>query len=199
VPRCGSRLAGVVGLALTGLALTVTGCGNVLPLGPTPAATPTPRHLAAAIVMQPGLGQPGAPPGGCPAGSVALSGPGTPTITAASGSTSTTSRLCFRQLGKPVTFTSAGVTLYHQLAGSEPVQHPATWELRITLSTPEAAALTAVTAKVAGTRDQIAILIAGKTWGLPFTRQPLTNGQFAIAVHNRSQALQLQRILLQPA
>jgi hypothetical protein len=198
VRKTGRRLAGA-GLALAGLALTIAGCSNVLPLGPAPAATPAPRHLASAIVLQPGLSQSGASASGCPAGSVALSGPGTPTITAASRSTSITAGLCFRRLGKPVAFTSAGVTLYHQLAGSEPVQHPATWELRITLPAAEATALTAITAKVAGTRDQIAIIIAGKTWGLPFTRQPLRNGQFAIAVQSRTQALQLQRILSQPA
>lgn len=202
-PGPGRRPAGAAvartAIALTALALTVAGCSQVLPLGPAPTATPTPRHLAAAIVLEPGLSQPGTPGGKCPAGSVMLSGPGTPLTSAANSSTGPTAGPCFRQLGKAVTFTSAGITLDEQPAGTEPGQHSAVWELRITLPAAEAAALTAITTKVAATRNQIAIIIAGETWGLPFTRQPLTNGQFVIAAQSRDQALQLQHILLQAA
>jgi hypothetical protein len=34
---------------------------------------------------------------------------------------------------------------------------------------------------------------------MPFTGQPLTNGQFVIAAQSQRQALQFQRILLKPA
>ena len=191
----GSRPA-AAGIALAGLVLAVAGCSQVLPLGPAPAATPAPRHLASAIVMQPGLSQSGASPSGCPAGSIALSGPGIPTITAVGNSTGTPADLCFRLLGKAVTFTSAGVTMSQRLATS---REPALYALRITLPPAEAAALTSITTKVAGTQDQLAIIVAGKTWGMPITLRPLTNGQFTILEQSRDQALQLQRILLKPA
>ena len=191
----GSRPA-AADIALAGLVLAVAGCSQVLPLGPAPAATPAPRHLASAIVMQPGLSQSGASPSGCPAGSIALSGPGIPTITAVGNSTGTPADLCFRLLGKAVTFTSAGVTMSQRLATS---REPALYALRITLPPAEAAALTSITTKVAGTQDQLAIIVAGKTWGMPITLRPLTNGQFTILEQSRDQALQLQRILLKPA
>jgi hypothetical protein len=104
--------------------------------------------------------------------------------------------VCYRRLGQPVTFTSAGVTLYEQPAGSEPVKHPVMWMLRINLPAAEAAALTAITTKAVDSRTQIAIIVAGQTLGIPFTSQPLTNGQFAIPAQSRSQALQFQRMLL---
>jgi len=195
VRESGSRPA-AAGIALAGLVLAVAGCSQVLPLGPAPAATPAPRHLASAIVMQPGLSQSGASPSGCPAGSIALSGPGIPIITAVGNSTGTPDDLCFRLLGKAVTFTSAGVTMSQRLATS---REPALYALRITLPPAEAAALTSITTKVAGTQDQLAIIVAGKTWGMPITLRPLTNGQFTILEQSRDQALQLQRILLKPA
>ena len=51
----------------------------------------------------------------------------------------------------------------------------------------------------ANANAQIAIIVAGQTWGVPFTSQPLTNGQFVIAAQSKDQALQLRRILLKPA
>jgi hypothetical protein len=173
--------------------------------------------------MQPGLTQPGAPSIGCPGGSVALSGPGTTNVTSTGDYTATTTGLCYRQLGKPVTFTSAGVTVYQQPASSQPahnlpacnqpagqppcsqpggnqlVKVPATWLVRITLPEAEAAALSAVTTSAFKAKTQIAIIVAGQTWGIPFTNQPLTNGQFVIAAMNQAQALQLQRLLVPPA
>lgn len=196
--RSGSRPAWAA-IALAGLGLTVTGCGQVLPLGPAPAATPVPRQLASPIVLELGLSQPGAPASGCPAGSVALSGPGTSTVNTAGDFTSTTTGLCFRELGTTVTFTSGGVTLYQQPAGDNPAQQLAPWLVRITLPAAEAAALTAITTQAVNSQAQIAIIVAGQTWGVPFTQQPLTSGQFVIAEHSKEQALQLQRILLKPA
>jgi hypothetical protein len=213
--RGSARHQARAGIALAGLMLAVAGCSHVLPLGPAPAPTPTPRHLAAAIVMEPGLIQSDTAANGCPAGSVVLSGPGT-LISSPAGdssisspvgsisspvgdSSSTPSSVCYRRLAKPVTFTSAGVTLYQQPAGNKPVQHPAVWMLRINLPAAEVAALTAITKNAVHSRTQIAIVVAGQTWGVPFTNQPLTNGQFAISTQSRSQALRLQRILLPPA
>jgi hypothetical protein len=197
--RGSARHQARAGIALAGLMLAVAGCSHVLPLGPAPAPTPTPRHLAAAIVMEPGLIQSDTAANGCPAGSVVLSGPGTLISSPAGDSSSTPSSVCYRRLAKPVTFTSAGVTLYQQPAGNKPVQHPAVWMLRINLPAAEVAALTAITKNAVHSRTQIAIVVAGQTWGVPFTNQPLTNGQFAISTQSRSQALQLQRILLPPA
>jgi len=148
--------------------------------------------------MKPGLSQPGSPAIGCPAGSAALSGPGTVNVATTGDFTSTTTGLCYCLLGKPVTFTSAGVTLYQQSAGSEPFQHSAVYILRITVPAAEAAALTAITTQTYDSQAQIAIIVAGKTWGVPFTEQPLTNGQFAIRAQDRNQALELQRALLPP-
>lgn len=76
VARGSGMLAVGAGAALAGLVLTVAGCSQALPLGPAPAAAPAPSHLASAIVMQPGLSDPGASVSKCPVGSVALSGPG---------------------------------------------------------------------------------------------------------------------------
>jgi hypothetical protein len=194
----GGRLA-AMGIALAGLAPALAGCSHVLPLGPAPAPTPAPRHLSSAIVLDPGLSQPADPPGSCPAGSVTLSGPGTPSSSPVGDPAAATSGVCFRPLGQPVTFTSAGVTMYQQPGGSQPVPHPALWELRITLPAAEATALTTITTKVAGTQDQLAIIVAGQTWGMPLTRQPLTQGQFVILMQSRNEALQLQHLLLKPA
>ena len=73
--------------------------------------------------------------GGCPAGSAALSGPG-----AGPG-------LCYRQLGKPVTITSAAVSLPSGLP-------PGASGLLITVPAADVAALTAITTKAADSRNQ---------------------------------------------
>jgi hypothetical protein len=199
-------IAAAAGTALVGLALTVAGCSQALPLGPTPASgpahlapAPAPTRLASAIVLQPGLTDPGVLVGKCPAGSVALSGPGAIVGPAASAgpvtSPSTPNGVCFRTLGKPVTFTTAGVAVAEQPGGSQPVQHPASWVVRVYLPAAEAAELGAVTTKLAGTQDQLAIIIGGQTWGMPVTLQPLTTGEFSISAQSKNQALQVQRLL----
>jgi hypothetical protein len=194
----GRRAAGA-GAVLAGLVLTAAGCSQALPLGPAPAAVPAPSHLASAIVMQPGLSDPGASVSNCPAGSVVLSGPGTlsapPSGTFPGSSPAAPVSVCFRLLGKPVTFTSAGVAVAEQPGGSQSVQHPAIWVVQVNLPAAEAAELAAVTTRLAGTQDQLAIIIAGQTWGMPVTLQPLTGGEFAIATQSKNQALQIQRLL----
>jgi hypothetical protein len=189
---------GLVGLV--GLMLGAAGCSGVLPLGPAPAPTPSSHRLAAAIVLEPGLAQPGVSASDCPAGSVVLTGPGTP-IAAPVGdpAAGTHAGLCFHVLGQPVTFTTAGVAVVEQQAGARPVRHPALWMVNVTVTAAEARELTTVTTKVAGTQDQLAIIVGGQTWGLPLTRAPLSHGQFAIAAHSKSQALQWQRALLPSA
>jgi hypothetical protein len=199
IVRGSGRLAAGAVAAFAGLVLTVAGCSQVLPLGPSPAPAPTPSHLASAIVMQPGLSDPGASVSKCPAGTVALSGPAAlnaaPSGSSPVSSASAPTGVCFRLLGKPVTFTTAGVAVAEQPAGSQPVQHPASWVVRINLPAAEAAELAAVTTKLAGTQDQLAIIIGGQTWAMPMTLEPLTGGEFAFATESKGEALQIQRLL----
>jgi hypothetical protein len=194
------RLAAGTGAALAGLLLTVAGCSQALPLGPAPAPPPTPSHLASAIVMQPGLADPGATVGKCPAGSVALTGPGAvdgpATPSGPVTSPSTPNGVCFQTLGKPVTFTTAGVAVVEQPAHSQPAPQPASWVVRINLPAAEAAELTTVTTRLAGNQDQLAIIIGGQTWAMPVTLQPLTRGEFAFGTQSKNQALQVQRLLI---
>jgi hypothetical protein len=131
------------------------------------------------------LSQPPSPAGGCPAGYTTLSAPYTdyPEVPDA----------CYRSLGKPVTFTSAAVTMAYQPATS---RQPALYGLNFTLSAAAAAALTAITTKAFDTRDQMAVSTAGKTWGVFMTAGPFTNGQFGILVQSENQALQLQHIVI---
>jgi hypothetical protein len=208
----------LVGAAVAALALTVAGCSQALPLGPTPASRPTPAsapvpvshvepgpvpaptRLASAIVMQPGVSDPSASVTKCPAGTVALTGPGAVRAAAGDGtspvtSPSTPGGVCFRLLGTSVTFTSAGVLVYEQPATSQPVQQPASWVVGVYLPAGEAAELGAVTTKLAGTQDQLAIIIDGRTWGMPLTLHPLTSGEFSISAQSQSQALEIQRLL----
>jgi hypothetical protein len=187
--RCPAR----AGLALAGLMLTVAGCGHVLPLGL--AAIPVPSHLASAIILQPALVTPSRSPvgpgtpaaGGCPAGYITLPAADEPPGSAG----------CYRKLGGPAMFTTAAVTVFHQPAG--PQGQPAVYVLRITLPAAGAAALTAITTNVAGTQEQLAIIVAGQIWAAFVTLRPLTNGEFEIPMQSLNQALQLQRMMLQPA
>jgi len=115
------------------------------------------------------------------------------------GSAGTISGLCFRELGQPVRFTSAGVSVIEQPGGNEPVKHSARWGVRVDLRGAEAADLTTVSSRVAGTKDQMAIIIAGQVWGLPVTPRPITGGQIIIPAQSKNQAMQLQRTLLRRA
>jgi hypothetical protein len=90
-----SRLLSVLGSVLAaGLLLTVASCshGATAPAGQ--ASTPSPAQLRSSFVLEAVRSQAAMPAGGCPAGSVALSGgPGQ----------------CYQPLGAPVTITSAVV------------------------------------------------------------------------------------------
>ena len=98
-------------------------------------------------------------------------------------------------MGKPLTFTTAGVAVAEQQARSQPVEQPASWVVRINLPAAEAAELASVTTRLAGTEDQLAIIIAGQTYAMPVTLQPLTGGEFAFSAESKNQALRVQRLL----
>jgi PadR family transcriptional regulator, regulatory protein PadR len=179
--RPSSVLASV--LAAAGIVLTVASCSHVAPLGPTPQ----PRHLRSPFVLEALRIQPATKAGGCPAGSVALSGgPGQ----------------CYRKLGTPVTFSSAAVypvsshqprTPQGQAAG------PAVYAFMMILPGAEVAALTAVTTTAADSQGYLDISVAGKTWLLPKVLQPFTGPQLEIALPTRNQTRQLQHILVPPS
>lgn len=179
--RSGRRPAGA-GIALAAVALTVAGCNQALPLGPgpTPAAQ---HHLASAIVLQMVLAQPSPAAGSCPAGAAKL--PNAAEQFSGSGQ-------CYRRLGQPLTITSAAVTYFQQPASN---QHPANYGLFITVPAADRAALTAITTKAHDDRDQLATIVADKTWSVANVENPFT-GQFEIPAQNASQALQLQRTLI---
>jgi hypothetical protein len=170
------------GIAVAALALACAGCSHVLPLGPAPAAS---RQLGSPIILQLVAIQPQAAAGGCPAGYTTLSAPFTnyPEIPDA----------CYRKLGQPVTVTFAAVTMAYQPAIN---QQPATYGLNFTLAGAEARALATLTTKAFDSRDPMAISTAGKTWGVPMTAEPLSNGQFEIGVQTEAQALQLEHTVM---
>ena len=174
--RSGRRAAGA-GIAIAAASLIGAGCSQALPLGQAPAAQ---QHLSSAIVLQIVLSQPASPSGSCPAGSARLPRaaeefPG--------------SDQCYRRLGSPLTITSAAVTY---------IQQPANYGLMISVPAEERPALTAITTQAYHSQDPIAIIVAGKTWGVPNVAAPFT-GQFEIPAQSASQALQLQRTLIPSA
>jgi hypothetical protein len=187
VRRFGRRPARA-GFVLAAISLSVAGCSQALPLGPTP---PTQHHLSSAIVLQIVVSRPSSSAGSCPAGyarlpKAAWKFPGSP----GSGQ-------CYRRLGKPLTITSAAVTYFQQPAAN---QRPANYGVMITVPAADNAALLAITTKAyhSRARDQMAIIVAGKTWGVPTVVNPFTGG-FEIQAQNANQALQLQRTLIPSA
>jgi hypothetical protein len=174
------RLASL--LALLGLAagvIALVAVGRSHSGSTTGAQTPRPDQAASAIVVTPLVSRPRTPAGGCPAGYAAISVPGVDD-----------SGLCFRQDGTPVTFTSAEVT-------SDPGDSGYTFI--VTLPAGEAAALKAVTTMAYDSQGFTGITVDGKTWQLRRVYSPLTKGQFAIQILDKTIALQLQRILVPSA
>jgi hypothetical protein len=199
-------------LASTLAAITITAViavasytSHLTPLQPDLAATiPSPSHLGSPIVVQAMLVQLSSSPGGsCPAGYTGMSGPA-----AQPGQ-------CFRKLGAPVTFTTAGVTSYQP----RPPLPPGTSALLIGLPAADVAALTAVTREAsdavprsaipqsagpqksaatpsAGPQGAVVISVAGKTWAILVTTQPITAHWFSIVLPGENLALQLERILV---
>ncbi|HEV2373445.1 MAG TPA: hypothetical protein VGS19_14885 [Streptosporangiaceae bacterium] len=184
-PRPLSLLASV--LAAAGTGLTVASCSHITPLGPDPSQRmPPPSHgIAAAVpvqavqlrspfVLEAVRSQPATRAGGCPAGSVALSGgPGQ----------------CYRRLGTLVTVTSASVSPAAPLGPP-----PAQYGFVINLPAADQPALRAVTTAAADAHGYLGISVAGRTWLLPRVLQPFT-GHFEITFPSRNQVLQLHRLL----
>jgi hypothetical protein len=190
--RSGSVLASV--LAAVGIGLTVAGCSNLAPLGPTaPARKPTPHQAAVAqpvviprpsqlpspIVMEAVRVEAPTRAGHCPAHTLALDGgPGR----------------CYRKVGTPVTFTVAGVSPIYSSGSSTGVQDT----FFIAVTSAEQSALTTVTTTAFDSHSFLDVRIAGRTWVLPEqVDQPFTQPQFEIALPNASQTLQLHRLLEQ--
>ena len=175
-PRLPSALATL--LAAAGSVLAVASCtGQITPLGPE-AAVPHPHQLRSPFVLEAVRIQPPSPAGGCPAGSVALSGgPGQ----------------CYRKLGTPVTITSAAVSSH--LPTPPPGQQTPPYGFIITVPAANQAALTAVTTTAANAHGYLSISVAGRTWLLPRVVRPFTSPHFEITFPDRNQVLQLQRML----
>jgi hypothetical protein len=176
---CGRRPG--AGIALASLGLVAAGCSHALPLGPTP---PAQQHLATPIVLRIVRGQPASPAGSCPAGSARL--PRQAAGFPGSGQ-------CYRQLGQPLTVTSAAVAYAHQPAGH---QRPASYGVLIKLPASSRATLLTMTARAYRARDSLAVIVGGRTWAVPVVLAPFTAGQFEIPAPSAKRALQLQRALV---
>ena len=180
-PRWSSVLASVLA---AGLMLTAASCSHDTPAPAAHALTPARSpFVLKAVRIQPATGA-----GKCPAGSVALSGgPGQ----------------CYRQLGTPVTITSAGVgpviTDALHFRGLDGF-----W---IVLPAADVAALRAVTTTAADAHANLAISVTGRGWLLPIPGRPFTNGQlemFSPRLGNslpsrNNQVLKLHRTLVPPS
>lgn len=200
-----SVLVSALATVAVAIAITVTGyTSHLTPLEPDLATTiPSPSHLGSPIVAQAVLMQLPSPGGTCPAGSATMSGPA-----AQPGQ-------CFRKLGAPVTFTSAGVTSYQP----RPSLPPGASGLLIGLPAADVAALTAVTTEAsnaaphsaipqsagpqksvvtqgAGALGAVVINVAGKTWAILGTPEPVTAHWFSIVLPSENLALQLEHILV---
>ena len=191
-PRLPSALASV--LAAAGIVLAAAGCTGITPLGPDAAATlPQPHYLRSPLILQDmhtqGLVP---PPGGCPAGWVALSGQ------------------CYRKTGTPVTITSAAVSPVFAFRPPPPPGQqapPVQYGFSITVPAADVPALAAVlpaapgppgppTASAVTSATPIpAISVAGHTWILLGYGTPSAAGEFDVTLPSRNQALQLQRML----
>jgi hypothetical protein len=190
-------------LAAAGIALTVASCSHLAPLGPDSGKGPTSTtqpvaigpiampvqsaHLRSPFVLEAMRSQPSAAAGGCPAGSVALSGgPGQ----------------CYRKLGTPVTVTSAKVSsIFRDRPPPPPGQQagPTSYGFVIVVPAADQAALTAVTTTAANAHGYLSISIGDSTWLLPRVLQPFNGPQLMITRPSRNQALQIQRLLVPAA
>ena len=178
-PRPPSVLASV--LAAAGIALAVASCSNITPLGPSgpssvaPPAVPPPP-LRSPFILEAVRIQASASAGGCPSGSVALSGgPGQ----------------CYRQLGRPVTITSAYVGSV--VTGTSHIP-PGQYGFWVTLPAADLPALHALTTAAYDTQGFLDISVAGQTWLLPRVRQPFT-GPLEMVLPTKDQVLLLHRLL----
>ena len=178
-PRLPNALASV--LAAAGIVLAVASCGNIAPLGPSgpssvapPAAPPPP--LRSPFILEAVRIQAPASADGCPSGSVALSGgPGQ----------------CYRQLGTPVTITSAYVGSV--VTGTARIP-PGQYGFWVTLPAADLPALHALTTAAFNAQGFLGISVAGQTWLLPRVRAPFT-GPLEMVLPAKDQVLLLHRLL----
>jgi hypothetical protein len=191
------RRPALASVLATGLLLTVASCSHVMPLGPdAAAAVPPPHQLRSPLVLRPVSVEPPTQYGGCPSGSVALSGgPGQ----------------CYRYTGAPVTVTSAGVSPVSSFQPPTPAGQPsvpAQYGFWITLPAADGPALAVVPAPPASAGGapvatnaafgtDFAITVAGRTWvPIGFSTRRSTR-QLDVFLATREQALQLQGVLAQ--
>lgn len=164
-----------------GLLLAAAGCSHITPLGPA-GYTPRPQHLRSPIVMQAmGVLNHAPPASGCPAGFTELSAPGQ-------------APACYQPLGAPVTFTSAAVAPGPTVGPSN--APPTQYGVLVAVPAADRGELTAVTSQAYNANGAVEVSVAGKVWGLPEALAPITAGQFSIMLPSRSQADQLQHILV---
>jgi hypothetical protein len=179
-----SRLSSVLASVLAaGLILTVAGCGHDTPAPVAHAAVAA--RSATPFVLKAVRSQPATGAGGCPAGSVALSGgPGQ----------------CYSQLGTPVTITSATVGPVI----TDALHFRGLYGFWIVLPAADVAALQAITTTAADAHANLAISVAGRGWLLPIPGRPFINGQleiFSPATNNslpsrNNEVLELHRTLV---
>ena len=192
--RLSSVLAGVLGACLM---LTVASCSHDTAAPAANVFTPAyvghintqpPPHLRSPFVLEAVRIQPPNGAGGCPAGSVALSGgPGQ----------------CYRHFGTPVTVTSAMVGPVI----TDALHFQGLYGFWIVLPAADVAALQAITTTAADAHANLAISVAGRGWLLPIPGRPFTNGQLEIFLPSENnslpsrnhQVLELHRILVPPS
>jgi hypothetical protein len=161
-----SVLAGVLA---AGFMLAVAGCSQDTPAPVAHGARilnrSRPLFVLKAVRVQPATGT-----GGCPAGSVTLSGgPG----------------LCYRQLGVPVSVTSATVGPVI----TDALHFQGLYGFWIGLPAADVAALRAITSTAADAHANLAIYVADRGWLLPIPGRPFTNGQLEVFVPSLSNSL----------
>jgi hypothetical protein len=211
-------------LAAAGVTLAVASCSNIAPLGPDPASVSLPpaRDLGSPIIVQVMRGQPPAPTGACPGGSVSLFGlePSVPRVaiapvgspgpvqsqlTQASTATPTSTSTpvtppasagvaCYRPVGTPVTVTSAAVS---SVTTNRNQPGPAWYVFEVAFPTADVPALTALIRQAYNAGDAIGINVAGKLWQAPQPRRKF-NALRAEQINllSRTQAFQLYRLLV---
>jgi hypothetical protein len=202
-------------LTAAGLVLAVAGCSHVTPLGPAPApaSLPPARDLGSPISMQLMRGQPPAPAGRCPAGSIALfgsepnvlragvassrpvpAGTASTTTSTATPATPPAGLACYRPAGTPVTITSAQVS---SVTTSQNQPGP-TWHVFVVaFPAADVPALTALIRQAYDAGDAVGMSVAGKLWQAPQPRRRFSTLRAEqINLLSRTQAFQLHRLLV---
>jgi hypothetical protein len=176
-----SRMRSVAaGVAIAVSTLAAAGCTGHRPTRLVSSGSAAQiRHLASAIVLESVVSRFRIPPpvnGGrfrCPRGFAFIAGPGA------------NPALCYKRIGESVTITSAAVGPVEEASRK--------WGLAITVPPGDRAALAAVSTRAVG--HQLAMIVAGEAWAVPYGQTPLTHGMFEIPGLTRTQAKLVQRLL----